>query len=124
MSTLLQHQSYHNEHFYQIDLYTYGDPEFRPVLIDSMINNLLELQQELYISTMRQDPDIFLRAVHKSKTTLSILDNSELSDVVEELKCLTNRRKRIVIFDVLCSEVIRYLREEKDRTGASLKANK
>ena len=116
MSTGLQHQNYHNEHFYQIDLYTYGDPEFRPVLIDSMIDNLLELQQELYISTMKQDPEVFLRAAHKSKTTLSILDNSELSDIVEELKSLTNRRKRIVIFDVLCSEVIRYLREEKDRT--------
>jgi hypothetical protein len=123
-TALLQSHSQPRQHFGQIDLYTYGDPEFKPVLIDHMINSLLELQQSLYVATKEHNPSVFLAATHKAKTTLGILGNNELSAIVAELEGPTDRLKRIAIFDTLCAEVIRCLHEDKNGMKTQLTINR
>jgi DNA-binding response OmpR family regulator len=58
---------------------TEGDVEFRKELAQLLANNITELLVNLENALKHNDPHIFGRAVHKTKTTLSILGDGELN---------------------------------------------
>jgi CheY-like chemotaxis protein len=62
-----------------LDRCTEGDVEFRKELAQLLANNITELLVNLENAIKHNDPNIFGRAVHKTKTTLSILGDGELN---------------------------------------------
>ena len=67
------------------NLYTDGDEVYKKELIALFIGNLKELQFAQQQSAEQQDQKIFLIAGHKIKTTLSILNDDELTAWVGKL---------------------------------------
>lgn len=117
MSASIPSTGSNKQRFSQLDLYTDGDPDFKGVLIELMIDNLLELQQSLYEANEQHDHEVFRKACHKVKTTLSMLDSKELSNIVEELINRIEGQDRIAIFHKLSGDIIKSLREEKNNIG-------
>jgi response regulator RpfG family c-di-GMP phosphodiesterase len=69
-----------------LDKCTDGDMEFRRELAQLLANNISELLTNIEKALKLNDPTIFVRAVHKTKTTLSILDDGELSETLNRLQ--------------------------------------
>jgi HPt (histidine-containing phosphotransfer) domain-containing protein len=69
-----------------LDKCTDGDMEFRRELAQLLANNISELLANIEKALKLNDPTIFVRAVHKTKTTLSILDDGELSETLNRLQ--------------------------------------
>ena len=63
-----------------LDRCTDGDVEFRKELAQLLANNVIELMTSIESSLKENDPEIFVRSVHKTKTTLSILNDKEILD--------------------------------------------
>lgn len=63
-----------------LDRCTDGDPEFRKELAMLLANNIIELMANMESALQKHDANIFIRAVHKTKTTLSILNDSEINE--------------------------------------------
>jgi len=101
-----------HKRFGQLDLYADGDPDFRQVLINLMINNLAELRRSITMELA-----VFRKACHKMKTTLAMLGSRELSDIVEELNHRIEGQDRIDTFDKLCGDSIKSLWEEKNNNA-------
>jgi len=97
------------------NIYTDGDQNFKNELVSLMIDNINELRQAL-LSGVRE---FFYATCHKVKATLTMLDDKELSAVVEELKSLdisngsaNGVNEKYLIFNGLCNEVIENLSAE------------
>jgi hypothetical protein len=65
-----------------LDRCTDGDAEFRKELAQLLANNIAELMTNVEKARMLNDANIFIRAVHKTKTTLSILNDGELTEEI------------------------------------------
>lgn len=65
-----------------LDRCTDGDVEFRKELAQLLANNVIELMTNVELALQRKDPEIFIRSVHKTKTTLSILNDTELLEQI------------------------------------------
>lgn len=63
-----------------LDRCTDGDVEFRKELAQLLANNVIELMKSIESSLKENDAEIFVRSIHKTKTTLSILNDKELMD--------------------------------------------
>ena len=61
-----------------LDRCTDGDVEFRKELAQLLSNNVIELMTSIKEALQKNDPEIFVRSVHKTKTTLSILNDKDL----------------------------------------------
>src|SRR5258708_911369 len=68
------------------NLYTEGDEKFKSELSYMFIENIRELRGSLHGSIDQQEPDIFFKACHKVKVTLSMLDDKEFIELISELK--------------------------------------
>lgn len=99
--------------FIDFDLYAEDDAAFKQELIELMIENLRELQQSYGLSVDGNDPEIFLKACHKVKTTLSMLADGELDAIVEELKSPGASPSKVALFEKLCAEIITSLSAER-----------
>ncbi|MBA4058075.1 MAG: hypothetical protein C0490_25380 [Marivirga sp.] len=93
-------------------MYTEGDPDFKLVLMELIIENLQELQQCLSEAIEQNDPTVFSRACHKAKTTLVMLNIDELSNTAEELIKTIQAQDKADVFMKLCDDLIRDLRDE------------
>jgi hypothetical protein len=69
-----------------LDRCTDGDAEFRKELALLLANNISELMINLESALKHNDPNIFGRAIHKTKTTLSILGDGELNSQLVTLQ--------------------------------------
>jgi CheY-like chemotaxis protein/HPt (histidine-containing phosphotransfer) domain-containing protein len=69
-----------------LDRCTEGDPEFRRELAQLLANNMTELMANIEKALQANDPNIFIRAVHKTKTTLSILNDSEMNEEITTIQ--------------------------------------
>lgn len=65
-----------------LDRCTDGDAAFRRELAQLLANNMTELMANIEKAVQAKDPVIFIRAVHKTKTTLSILNDIELNEAI------------------------------------------
>ena len=69
-----------------LDKCTDGDMEFRRELAQLLANNISELLANIEKALKLNDPTIFGRAVHKTKTTLAILADGELSETLNTIQ--------------------------------------
>lgn len=65
-----------------LDKCTDGDTEFRRELAQLLANNITEMMANIEKSVKVKDPNIMMRSVHKTKTTLSILNDSEMNEEI------------------------------------------
>ena len=65
-----------------LDKCTDGDTEFRRELAQLLANNITEMMANIEKSVKIKDPNIMMRSVHKTKTTLSILNDSEMNEEI------------------------------------------
>lgn len=105
----------------QLDLYTEGNAEFKCELIEQFLENLEELKVVFENALAAKDAEMFRAAVHKSKTTVSVIGYKPLSDILgaakDEMKSTFGQglifpdaiRSR---FYQACDEAIRILQEE------------
>ncbi len=66
-----------------LDRCTDGDIEFRRELAQLLANNIIELMTNIDRALKNKDSHVFTRAVHKTKTTLSILNDAELTEDIK-----------------------------------------
>jgi hypothetical protein len=99
--------------FIDFELYAENDPVFKEELIDMIIENLHELQQAYNYSVERHDPEVFRKACHKVKTTISMLADQEFDTVVEDLKSSKVDQSRVSFFNKLSAGIIASLLNEK-----------
>jgi hypothetical protein len=98
-----------------LELYTDGDPDLKRELIILMIDNIRELQQSL--QTNINDIDVFKKISHKVKPTISMLNDKELTDAIEDIKTIDDQEKkneRVNSFQRLCNDIIQILEKEND----------
>lgn len=72
--------------FIDFDLYTEGDFEYKKELGALLIGNVKELRHALPQAVRCHDAASFDRTCHKIKVTLSMLQDPELNQIVEELR--------------------------------------
>ena len=80
-----------------LDKATDGDTEFRRELAQLLANNITEMMANIEKSVKIKDPNIMMRSVHKTKTTLSILNDSEMN---EEINIVETKLKETSPVDV------------------------
>jgi HPt (histidine-containing phosphotransfer) domain-containing protein len=104
--------------FINFDLHTDGDNDFKKELIALMIENMRELIWAQNRSHQQNDHSFFLKACHKMKSTLAMLDDKELLQVVHELSDpILNldgqKPERVKRFVTLCEGIIKSLDKEQ-----------
>jgi hypothetical protein len=100
--------------FINFDLHTDGDNDFKKELIVLMIENLRELIWAQERAHRQNDLSFFLKACHKMKSTLAMLDDNELQLVIKELSDPAlnldgQKPARISKFNQLCEAIIKSL---------------
>jgi hypothetical protein len=65
-----------------LDKCTDGDIEFRRELAQLLANNIKEMMANIEKSVKIKDPNIMIRSVHKTKTTLTILNDGEMNEEI------------------------------------------
>jgi CheY-like chemotaxis protein len=68
------------------DLHTDGDPVFKTELVQLLMENIAELRQSLDTAIKQQDPQSFLKTCHKVYTAISMLNDADLSYIVEKIR--------------------------------------
>ena len=68
------------------DQHTDGDPVFKAELAQLLIENLTELSESCELSIQQRDSQIFLKACHKVYTAISMLDDAELTTLVDTIR--------------------------------------
>ncbi|GHN00792.1 hypothetical protein WSM22_22810 [Cytophagales bacterium WSM2-2] len=100
------------ELFIDFQVYTDGDLEFKNELISLMINNIHELRQTILTGSQ----ELFLSVSHKVKATITMLDDSELSGMMDEFRSLvkaqvtpTELSEKRLLLSGICSEIVESL---------------
>lgn len=70
----------------RFDAYGEDDPEFKADLIMLMIENLRELQTASGASHDQNDIKVFNTALHKTKSTISLIDDADFLVQIESVK--------------------------------------
>ena len=103
--------------------YADDDLAFKQELVTLMIGSLRELQHTVRRISIGNEGD-FEKAVHKSKSVLVILGDSEFNGLIEELKLLTSKssfqkNEKVDRFFQISDALIRSLEGEADIQQAS-----
>ena len=92
------------------DVYTEGDDAFKRELVLLMLSNIYEFMQSLQKAIEYNDMGIFRKVYHKIKPTLSIIDDKDFFNLIEELKFETlpsdKRNSNISLFTKFCERII------------------
>jgi PAS domain S-box-containing protein len=113
-----------------LDQYSGTDTKVNLDLAHRMINNIHALQQALVSSMEENDSEIFVRACHKMKTTISILKDTHFSGEINDLKEVMRVHadlagqlgKKIESFTDTCATKVAELTEFIDKTSAGQQA--
>ena len=106
--------------YIDFDQHTDGDAEFKRELVSLIIADITELQKSLVAATRSNNPDVFLKGCHKSKTTVEIVNDKEFSLLLEELEAKIVQEKyfrsavleeQILLFNKLSTDVLESLSE-------------
>src|SRR5258706_7473393 len=102
------------------DQHTDGDAGFKKELVALMMEDIAELQKSLEVATRSNNPDVFLKGCHKSKTTVDMVNDKELNRLLEELEARIVQEKyirsavleeQILLFNKLSTDVLESLSE-------------
>ena len=66
--------------------FSYGDPEFEKELARAVCDNLRELKVSMHEALKTRSRAPFDRALHKMKTSLSIITDTDFKEVIDDLK--------------------------------------
>jgi hypothetical protein len=113
MNTMIKGHILKRTLFIDFNLYVEDDAEFKEQLVELMIENLQELRETYRIAVEQKDLASFLKACHKVKTTMVMLDDKELNDLVDEIKIMDPDVIRFSLLNKLCGEIIASLSSEK-----------
>ncbi len=99
------------------DKYTQGDADMKRELAGLFINNLNELKAALQVSIKEKNSESFSKALHKAKTTLTILNDSDFSTASLEIDAALTRHEnvngeRVLAFNQLANDLIHDLEKE------------
>ena len=106
--------------YIDFDQHTDGDVEFKKELVALMIEDIGELQKSLVTATQSNNPDVFLKGCHKSKTTVDMVNDKELNLLLEDLEARIVQEKysrsavleeQILLFNKLSTDVLESLSE-------------
>lgn len=99
--------------FIDFDIHTDGDQDFKIELVTLMIDNIHELQSS-FASIDRNGHESFIKAVHKMKSTIEIINDKDFSDVIARFRSEEEVRKKnnAIVFDSLCNEIVLSLQQE------------
>ncbi|GHN00768.1 diguanylate cyclase [Cytophagales bacterium WSM2-2] len=102
---------------FNFEMYTQGNEEMKRELAGLFVANLKELKSALHISLNEKNVDAYAHALHKSKTTLAIINDKELNKAVIEIQQRLKRQEMIreedrKRFDQAADELVRNLEEE------------
>ncbi|HTH57541.1 MAG TPA: response regulator [Cyclobacteriaceae bacterium] len=97
------------------DSFTDGDPVFKRELISHLIDNVKELQ-----SVLTRDASVdFFRVLHKVKAAVTMLNDREFSETLEEIKEMITSshpfeflQRKVKTFSQLCDQMIASLTAE------------
>jgi CheY-like chemotaxis protein len=68
------------------DLHTDGDPVFKTELVQLLMENVSELRQSLNAAIKQNDPQAFLKTCHKVYTAISMLNDADLTYIVDKIR--------------------------------------
>jgi CheY-like chemotaxis protein len=68
------------------DLHTDGDPVFKIELVQLLMENVSELRQSLDTALKQNDPQAFLKTCHKVYTAISMLNDADLTYIVDKIR--------------------------------------
>jgi DNA-binding response OmpR family regulator len=106
--------------YIDFDQHTDGDPEFKRELVSLLIADIAELQKCLVTAIRSNNPDIFLKGCHKSRTTMEMMNDREFSLILQELEERIVQEKylrsavleeQILLFNKLSTDVLESLTE-------------
>lgn len=70
------------------DLHTDGDPVFKAELVQLLMENVTELRQSLDTAIKQNDPQAFLKTCHKVYTAISMLNDADLTYIVDKIRSI------------------------------------
>jgi CheY-like chemotaxis protein len=68
------------------DMHTDGDPVFKAELVQLLMENVSELRQSLDTALKQNDPQAFLKTCHKVYTAISMLNDADLTYIVDKIR--------------------------------------
>jgi hypothetical protein len=106
----------------KFDVYSDGDDhEFKSELVTLMIGSVQELHAAAESSINFSEADIFLKAAHKAKSTLVLLDDAEFVQAVEDFKKKLNVNEIAAMngtmtrLTSICNSVVKSLEHEANQ---------
>jgi PAS domain S-box-containing protein len=94
-----------------LDMYTEGNMDFKKELIGHLMKNIDELQSSLHVSLKAKDSKPFQEAAHKCRTTLTMLGDHELLNVVEEVKDALEHQRNGTLSTILDQKFTKLVKE-------------
>jgi len=93
--------------------YTDGDADFKSELVSAMIADVDSFKNAVQNAFNERNKTLYDKAVHKATSTLSIINDKELTDTIEELKSVfMNHTNDVIKFSKLCDEIMKALSKE------------
>jgi hypothetical protein len=102
--------------FIDFEIHVGGNPDLKKELIECMIIDICELQQSLDSAVIQHEFELFRKTCHKIVGTLSLLNDKELTDAIEDLK-LQKTDLHIILLRRLSHDIIRSLTAELEITN-------
>lgn len=101
----------------KFDEYSSGNLEMKRQLATLFISNLIELKTSLKSSVSKDATERYSRALHKTRTTLAILNDAEFTKAASEIKEKLDQHRELkksdlIDFNRMADELIRSLEEE------------
>jgi hypothetical protein len=110
-----KNQEYNRPLNIDFNLHIDGDLKFRSEFIKLLLANMNELHQAWRTAIETNEETLFKRASHKIKPTLLILNDQELSSLVDALNISMADIKINLQFNKICIALIQSLEAEKIR---------
>lgn len=102
-----------------LDFYAEGNVDFKRKLAALLILSVQELQRALDYSLSKNDPEVFKRACHKEKTTITILGSSdffmltlEITACISATKDSSSLNPQLKLFTDFCRQATKELEKE------------
>jgi len=94
-----------------LDQYTEGNIELKKQLIVLFKDNLLEVRQNFFEALEKNTPDLFLGSLHKSITTIRMIDSVALTTTLDEIRNQIKAEQKIPAekSEVLVSQIDRVI---------------
>jgi len=102
---------------FNLDLYAQGNDEIKRELAGLFVSNLKELKDALHISVKQHNEAAYFTALHKAKTTLAIVNDTELNKIALEIQRSIKRNEPVRKddqneFDRVVDKLVKGLEEE------------